>query len=85
MKNKNTEDNIMDNLETYSPLLDEINKTEIYKPSFMFSWQDRLAKWVQKHLGETSIDGEEELKSLMITVFSFVGIFSLVVLGIVIF
>ena len=84
---KPTEDDIKDHLETYSPILEEINKTEAYEPSVLFGWQDKAMGKISKWLNEDNdtLDGEEELKNIMIAVGTFVAVFSIVVLGIVIF
>lgn len=83
--NKLIEDEIKDHLETYSPILEEINKTEVYEPSLLFSWQARIQRFVSKYINQDNdiLDGEEQLKEIMKVVFWGVGLFVVVTLGFV--
>lgn len=84
-KNKPTEEEelIGDHLETYSPILDEINKTEVYEPSLLFSWRERLQKNIYKIDDSDIYDDEEQLKELMKYGCYFVGVFVIVTLVLV--
>jgi hypothetical protein len=76
MKNNNpTEEDIKDHLETYSPILEEINKTKVYQPSFLFSRQERIQRFVSKSINQDNdiLDGEEQLKEIMKYVCYIVG------------
>ena len=83
--NKLTEEDIRDHLETYYPILEEINKTEAYKPSLLFSWQERLSKFVSKYINVDNdiLDGEEQLKEIMKVVFWGVGLVVILTVGFV--
>jgi hypothetical protein len=83
-KNKPTEEELIgDHLETYSPILDEINKAEVYEPSLLFSWRERLQKYIYKIDDSDIYDGEEQLKELMKYGWYFVGVFVIVTLVLV--
>jgi hypothetical protein len=84
MKDKITEEDINDHLETYSPLFDKINNDEPYKPSLIFSWQEKIGKFVSKYVQTDCLDGEEELKELMKTVFWGIGLFVVITIGLVV-
>lgn len=83
--NKLTEEDIKDHLETYFPILEEINKTKVYKPSLLFSWQERMLKFVSKYINQDNdiLDGEEQLKEIMKAVFWGVGLFVVLTVGFV--
>jgi hypothetical protein len=84
MKDKITEQDINEHLETYSPLFNKINNDEPYKPSLLFGWQEKIAKFVSKYIQTDCLDGEEELKEFMKIFWWGVSVFVVITLGFVI-
>ena len=56
-----TEESIEDHLETYCVVIHDIYEDETYKPSLLFGWQEKIQPWVRKHLGEESINPDDDL------------------------